>query len=122
MKSRYTITIADMQMNVLTEESEASVNELVTTIDRRIREINTRSRHCSKTEAALLCALDYCADKFKAQRRQKSLEAQLTVAAAQINSLKAENAELKAQINALEEAITAPSGTPAAEEKEISAE
>ena len=58
MKSRYTITIADIEMNVLTEESESSVNELVTTIDRRIREINTRSRHCSKTEAALLCALD----------------------------------------------------------------
>lgn len=111
MKTRYTITIADMQMNVLTEESEASVNELVTTIDRRIREINTRSRHCSKTEAALLCALDYCADKFKAQRRQKTLEAQLTVATAQINSLKAEVADLKAQINVLEEAITAP--TPA---------
>jgi len=48
MKSRYTITIADMEMNVLTEESESSVNELVTTIDRRIREINTRTRHCSK--------------------------------------------------------------------------
>lgn len=110
MKSRYTITIADMQMNVLTEESAQSVTELVNTIDRRIREINTRSRHCSKTEAALLCALDYCADKFKAQRRQKVLEAQLAVA-------KAEIADLKAQL----EALAAPAVAPA-EEKETSAE
>lgn len=97
MKSRYTITIADIQMNVLTEETETSVTELVNTIDRRIREINTRSRHCSKTEAALLCALDYCADKFKAQRRQKVLEAQLTVARAEIEDLKAQLAALADQ-------------------------
>ena len=102
MKTRYTITIADMQMNVLTEEPESSVNELVITIDRRIREINTRSRHCSKTEAALLCALDYCADKFKAQRRQKTLEAQLAVASASIADLKAQNEELRAKLARLE--------------------
>ncbi|MBR6708708.1 MAG: cell division protein ZapA [Clostridia bacterium] len=98
MKTRYTITIADMQMNVLTEEPESSVNELVTTIDRRIREINTRSRHCSKTEAALLCALDYCADKFKAQRKQKTLEAQLAVASAAMEDLKAQNEELRKKL------------------------
>ena len=95
MKSRYTITIADIQMNVLTEEPEASVVELVNTIDRRIREINTRSRHCSKTEAALLCALDYCADKFKAQRKVKVLEAQLAVSRAEIEDLRAQLAAEK---------------------------
>ncbi|MBQ2767228.1 MAG: cell division protein ZapA [Clostridia bacterium] len=100
MKTRYTITIADMQMNVLTEESEASVNELVSTIDRRIREINTRSRHCSKTEAALLCALDYCADKFRAQRRVKTLEAELAFSSATIERLKAELAETNAKLEA----------------------
>lgn len=101
MKARYTINIADMQMNVLTEEPESSVIELVNTIDRRIREINTRSRHCSKTEAALLCALDYCADKFRVQRQMKVLDAQLAVA-------KAEIADLKAQLAALAEPATPP--------------
>ena len=100
MKSRYTSTLADMEMNVLTEESESSVNELVTTIDRRIREINTRSRHCSKTEAALLCALDYCADKFRAQRRVKTLEAELTFAAANIERLKADLEKANARLRA----------------------
>ena len=77
MKQRYTITIADMQMNVITEESPEAVEAIVGIIDRRMREINSKSLRCSKTEAALLCALDYCSDKIKAQRRLKTLEAQL---------------------------------------------
>lgn len=77
MKQRYTITLADMQMNVITEESPEAVEAIVGIIDRRMREINSKSLRCSKTEAALLCALDYCSDKIKAQRRLKTLELQL---------------------------------------------
>ena len=101
-----TITIADIEMNVLTEESESSVNELVTTIDRRIREINTRSRHCSKTEAALLCALDYCADKVKMQRKAKKLEAMVAQQSIEIEELNAEIAALKEKFNIPVKAIT----------------
>ncbi len=74
MKQRYTITVADFPMNVVTEESPEAVEALVGVLDRRIREIYLKSNRCSKTEAALLCALDYCSDKLKAQRKVKRLE------------------------------------------------
>ena len=74
MKQRYTITVADIPMNVVTEESREAVEALVGVLDRRIREIYLKSNRCSKTEAALLCALDYCSDKLKAQRKVKRLE------------------------------------------------
>ena len=74
MKQRYKITIADIPMNVVSDESPEAVEALVGVIDRHLREIYLKSNRCSKTEAALLCALDYCADKLKAQRKLKRLE------------------------------------------------
>ena len=43
MKQKYTITIADTEMNVITEESPDFVDEIVGILDRKIREINTAS-------------------------------------------------------------------------------
>ncbi len=95
MKQRFTITIADTEMNVLTDESPEFVDELVGILDRKIREINTASRRCSKNEAALLCALDYCSDKMKMQKKLRSLDAELALKNAQINRLSEENEKLR---------------------------
>lgn len=96
MKQKYTITIADTEMNVVTEESKEFVEEIVGILDRKIREINTASKRCSKTEAALLCALDYCSDKMKMQKKLRSSDAENALRAAQINKLTAENEKLRA--------------------------
>ena len=39
MKQKYTITIADVQMNVIAEESPDTVEGLVGMVDRKMREI-----------------------------------------------------------------------------------
>ena len=54
-----------------------------------------------KTEAALLCALDYCSDKVKVQRKAKSLESRLSMAEDTIAELEGENEELRAEIREL---------------------
>lgn len=95
MKQRYTIKIADIPMNIVTDESSESVEALVGVIDRHIREIYLKSNRCSKTEAALLCALDYCSDKLKAQRRVKRLEALNAEYEIRISELEEELEELK---------------------------
>ena len=98
MRQKYTITVGDIEMNVISEESPEAVEALVGVIDRHIREIYHKSNRCSKTEAALLCALDYCSDKIKAQRKIKALESRLNLLEASMEELEMENAELREKL------------------------
>ena len=98
MRQRYTITIADIEMNVISDDSPEAVEALVGLVDRKMREICASSKRCSKSEAALLCALDYCADKVKMQRKAKKLEAMVAQQSIEIEELNAEIAALKTQL------------------------
>ena len=101
MKQKYTITVADVEMNVISEESAEAVEALVGIVDRKMREIAMMSKRCSKAEAALLCALDYCSDKIKTQRRLKALESKLTLTEAALEDLEAENENLRRELELL---------------------
>ena len=74
MKQKYTITIADIEMNIITEATEEDVERIVGIIDRRMREISMKSKKCTKTEAALICALDLCAEKTELKAQVEELE------------------------------------------------
>lgn len=65
MKQKYTITIADIEISVVSEAPSEDVEKVVGILDRRIRSILLKSQTCSKIEATLLCALDLCGDKLQ---------------------------------------------------------
>lgn len=68
MKQKYSLSIADVDLNVTVDESPETVEYIVGVIDRKMRDILLKSRYCPKTQAALLCALDLCADKVNAKQ------------------------------------------------------
>ncbi len=76
MKQKYTIHIGDVEMNVICEESPEVVEKIIGHVDRKIREINLNSPRCTKHEAALLCALDYCTEKLTLQAKLQEVEEQ----------------------------------------------
>ena len=98
MKQKYTITVSDVEMNVISDESPEAVEALVGIVDRKMREIALMSKRCSKSEAALLCALDYCSEKIKAQRKIKALETKLAYTETALDELREENEELRREL------------------------
>lgn len=74
MKQKYTITVADMELNILSDASADDVTAIATILDRRMKETLQRSPRCSKSEAAILCALSYCAERQSMQEAFKKVE------------------------------------------------
>ncbi len=74
MKQKYTITVADMELNIISDASPDEVESIVGILDRRMREINLKSPRCTKNEAAILCALSYCSERIAMQEAFKKVE------------------------------------------------
>ena len=98
---KYTITIADIELNINTEEAPEMVEQLVETVDRRMRSIAAMSPRLSKSEAAIFCAVDYCADKLRCDQAAKATEQQLKALSAELEQLKADYAALSADAEEL---------------------
>ena len=77
MKQRYTLTVANSQINIVTEMTKEEIDNVLGIVDRRIREIHLHSKNCSRTDAALLLCLDYCAEKIELQKTVKLYDSQL---------------------------------------------
>lgn len=139
MKQKYNITVADMQLNIVSDASAEEVENVVGILDRRMRDIALKSPRCTKNEAAILCALSYCSERLAVQEAYKKVEKDAQRYSSENERLKKEMEDLRAEAETLrreketlqvaldeavrkaEEAKTAetpaetPVGTPAAE-------
>lgn len=81
MRQKYAVTIADVHMNISCDESQETINEAVTTLDEKIHSLlSSAGSGCTKTEAALLLALDYCTRCSHAENRIRELEEYVSTA------------------------------------------
>ena len=94
---RYTITIADVDLFIHTEEAPEMVERLVATVDGRIREIAAKNLRLSKSEASILCAVDYCADKLKCEEKNEQLSERVAALTEELEVLKRDYANLSAE-------------------------
>lgn len=121
-KKRYSLSIADMQINIISDAAPEEIDQLVGILDRKMREINLKSRACSKNEAALLCALEFCAGNLSMKERISALEEREEKYAIILEGFKTKTAKLENDTeelrreNALLRSLLAGNGTaPAAE-------
>ncbi len=109
MTYKQSITISDIQMNIITEEEPAVIEAIAGEIDRRIRDIFLKSQNrCPKIEAALLCAIAYCADKNRLTEEIAELEKELrgvdvNAMLEELDAVKAEKADLAAKLEYTED-------------------
>jgi cell division protein ZapA (FtsZ GTPase activity inhibitor) len=94
LMAKYTITIADIDLNISTEESPEMVDRLVGILDRRIRELLTRMPRLSKSEATILCAVDFCAQSIKSDEKTREMEHDFIKISKELEVLREENATL----------------------------
>ena len=105
MQQKYTITISDVQMNVVSDESPEAVEALVGLVNRKMNDIMGPNRQCPKSEAALLCALDYCSERIKSQRRLKAMENKLAFTEAALEEAEAEAEALRRELETLKMSV-----------------
>ena len=118
---KYKLSIADLDVNVSTNELPEMVHTLEGMIDRRIREIITKSPRCSKSEAAILCALDYCAEGIKGETKTRDMEHEYVRMSRMLENIKQDYEELSREVeklrreNAVMSDILAKAATPTSE-------
>ena len=99
--AKYTITIADIDLNIVTEESPEMVKALVAAVDQRVRELVARNPRLTKSEAAILCAVDYCAGKLKSDSRTRQMEHDFIGISKELESTREQYAAMLATIEEL---------------------
>ena len=101
MKQKYQITVADMQLNIVSDAPRDEVENVVGILDRRMRDIHLKSPHCTKNEAAILCALSYCSERIAAQEAYQKMEKDTFRYAAENERLKKALEELKNELDSV---------------------
>lgn len=102
MKQKYSLNIADIELNVITDAEPEIVNKVSGQLDRKMREIFLQSRSITRNEAAMLCAMEFCFDRMSNQTQVTELEALNAKYDEVLRVLKAKNDELCAEVESLE--------------------
>ena len=104
MRQKFSVTVADVTRNIVCEETQQTVDRAVAALNTQIRSLCTSSNYsCTRTEAALLTALDYSTRCLHLEERIQELEAFLHRADPAGNNfeaslLRGENETLRAEL------------------------
>ena len=75
MRQKFSVTVADVTMNIVCEETQESINAATAALNEKIGAITAASGNaCTRTEAALLAALDFTTQSGHLKERVAELE------------------------------------------------
>ena len=115
IKRKVDLNVAGITISVITDEADIFVKAIEKKMDEEMRSL-LRNVRLSQFDAAMLCAIDFCADKLSAEKKLRNLEAQVSLYEVNLRRLKNEVNSLKKQLAECGETA------PAAEESESDAD
>lgn len=75
MRQKFSITVADVTMNIVCDEERETVDAAVAELDAQIGALTSdKAHHCTKTEAALLSGLDFATRCIHLKEKVSELE------------------------------------------------
>ena len=108
MKKKYTLTVANSQIDIITDENKETIDTIVSVVDRKIREVYLHSKgECSRTNAAILVCLDYCAEKMELQKTLRNINTEIERLEAALALAEKEKASLEREIETLRMSLNA---------------
>lgn len=113
-KRKIEFTVSGITMSLVTDESDAFVGAVVKSLDEKMSAL-LRNMKRSQLDAAMLCAMDFCADKIKAENHVRNLEAQVSLYEVNMRRLKEDVVSLKARLGESDE-NKAPAARPLSEQ------
>ena len=98
-KKRVTLSIGGATLAVVTDQDDEAVMSTAEDLDTRIRTIRNNNFTVSLTDAAILCALEDTAERRDAEKRIRSLEAQVALCEMSMRNMRDEIASLKRELS-----------------------
>lgn len=77
MKEKYILTIDEIKICVRSDESAERIEEVEETVNRSLRAIHASAKNCSKVEAALISALDFCSEAIEYREKYEKALAEI---------------------------------------------
>ncbi len=94
-KKKVMIKIGGAPFTLITDETDTFVTAVEKNVNEKMWELTKGTYRVSRTDAALLCAVDFCSDMLKAEKKVMNLEAQVSLYDVNIRRLREELIALK---------------------------
>lgn len=126
-KKKYTVDIAGNPLTIVSDEPETFVKTVSTKLSDKMKGLVKSSFRITQLDAALLCALDFLGEKLKADKKIRTLEAQMELYEANIKNLReelekyrnaeAEKTESTDRVKTVSDALRSDEGNAGSEDK-----
>ena len=97
IKRKVDLNVAGITISVITDEADIFVKAIEKKMDEEMKAL-LRNVRLSQFDAAMLCAIDFCADKLSAEKKLRNLEAQVSLYEVNLRRLKNEVNSLKKKL------------------------
>lgn len=99
MKNKCKVEISGIQLSMLSDNTPEQIKAMAEALDKKLRDLTIDQYHYNKTEAAIICAMDYLEENKRLEKTIAQLRHQLETQNLDLEILKIENEKLRGKKN-----------------------